>query len=254
MALGTVDRYHITYGVCTAASDIARPSNLKTYARRRKPVGQRVAHRRGSVVVVRGDPLPPAPSVDHSRFHAKRRSVHDETLTTNLSVEYRPTRPDWDTSAIPFLPSVHARRPSRRMHNRSSKARRTRCPCASAGSSGSASACVAAVRHCSSSRGYTPFSRHHALLLASSIVAVASTASNRAPPHASARASSSKNTQLVSNRFHRGAFGRQQPRYCLVLKCLSVSGHFVLPLSPHCFGFYPGDKYSDSGGMRPSAS
>ena len=47
-------------------------------------------------------------------------------------------------------------------------------------SSGSASACVAAERHCSSSCGYTPCSRHQALLLASSIAAVASTASNRA--------------------------------------------------------------------------
>jgi len=56
-------------------------------------------------------------------------------------------------------------------------------------SSGSASACVAAVRHCSNSCGYTPFSRHQAFLLASSIAAVASTASNLAAAvHARSRA------------------------------------------------------------------
>jgi hypothetical protein len=45
--------------------------------------------------------------------------------------------------------------------------------------SGSASAWVGALRHCSSSCGYTPRSRHQALLLASSIAAVSSTAANR---------------------------------------------------------------------------
>ncbi len=49
-----------------------------------------------------------------------------------------------------------------------------------AASYGSASACVAAARKCSSSCGYTPFSRHQVPLLASSIAAVSSTASNRA--------------------------------------------------------------------------
>src|SRR5258705_13495477 len=47
-------------------------------------------------------------------------------------------------------------------------------------SSGSASACVALCRQEASSCGYTPLARHHALLAASSIAAVVSTASNRA--------------------------------------------------------------------------
>ncbi len=48
-------------------------------------------------------------------------------------------------------------------------------------SSGSANAEVALARHFSSSAGYKPCSRHHALLPASGNAAVAMMASNRAP-------------------------------------------------------------------------
>ena len=60
------------------------------------------------------------------------------------------------------------------------------------------------------------------------------------------------------NRLHRCALRRQQPGYCFVLECLSVSRHFVLPLSPSGFRFYRGDNYSDpegrlEGGKRRAA-
>jgi hypothetical protein len=75
---------------------------------------------------------------------------------------------------------------SLRFSSRSSSLMRRRSALVRAGlarvSPGSASACVAARRHCSSSCGYTPVSRHQALLLASSIDAVTNTASNRAGP------------------------------------------------------------------------
>src|SRR5471032_606280 len=80
--------------------------------------------------------------------------------------------------------AVSANARSLRRSSRSSSLMRRRSCCVCCGlaraSSGSASACVALCRQEASSCGYTPLARHHALLAASSIAAVVSTASNRA--------------------------------------------------------------------------
>src|ERR1700692_191602 len=79
--------------------------------------------------------------------------------------------------------AVSANARSRRRSSRSSSLIRRRscwvCCGLARASSGSASACVALCRQQASSCGYTPLARHHALLPASSIAAVVSTASNR---------------------------------------------------------------------------
>src|ERR1700676_569520 len=80
--------------------------------------------------------------------------------------------------------AVSASARSLRRSSRSSSLMRRRscwvCCGLARASSGSASACVALCRQQASSCGYTPLARHHALLAASSIAAVVSTASNRA--------------------------------------------------------------------------
>src|SRR5882672_266553 len=80
--------------------------------------------------------------------------------------------------------AVSANARSLRRSSRSSSLMRRRscwvCCGLARASSGSASACVALCHQEASSCGYTPLARHHALLAASSIAAVVSTASNRA--------------------------------------------------------------------------
>lgn len=81
--------------------------------------------------------------------------------------------------------AVSASARSLRSRSRSSSLMRLRSARVACGlaraSSGSASALVQLARHLSSSAGYTPCSRHQALLAASFIAAVVITASNRAP-------------------------------------------------------------------------
>jgi hypothetical protein len=71
-------------------------------------------------------------------------------------------------------------------------------------------AMVQIARHLSNSAGYTPCSRHQALLSGSFMAAVVITASNRAPAPTS-------NPHFPRHHLQRRAFRRQQPLYYLVL-------------------------------------
>jgi hypothetical protein len=126
-------------------------------------------------------------------------------------------------------------------------------------SSGAANAVVALARHFASSSGYAPCARHHALLSASFIAAVVTTASSRLPeggrgPHILAPALQGvrADPNLSRNHVDRCALRRQQPRYRSVFECLSVSSQ-VGPSSPPPGLIYGGDNYSDAGGLEEAA-
>ncbi len=160
--------------------------------------------------------------------------------------------------------AVSARARSLRSNSRSSSLMRLRscrvaCGLARA-SSGSASAAVQLARHWSSSAGNTPCPRHQALLAASFIAAVVTTASSRAPAVqarsragldcASARQRSSVATTTptsratCSNPALSGGSNRATARSLNACPYRATS----VPLTPPRSGFYRGDNYSDAGG------
>jgi hypothetical protein len=131
-----------------------------------------------------------------------------------------PRKPFFDSTGSA---AVSARARSLRSKSRSSslmRLRSARVACRLArSSSGAASAVVALARHLAGPSGYAPCARQHALLSASFIAAVVTTASSRLPAVQGARA----DPNLSRNHVDCCALRRQQPRHRSVFECMSVS-------------------------------
>ena len=133
-------------------------------------------------------------------------------------------------------------------------------------SSGSANAMVQLARHLSSSAGYTPCSRHQALLAASFMAAVVTTASNRAPavqarPRAGLDCASSRQRSRVpaptptsrATNSSAALSGGSNLATALSLNACPYRATLILHRRPPGSWFYGGDNYSDAGGCSGRA-
>src|ERR1022692_403685 len=131
-------------------------------------------------------------------------------------------------------------------------------------SSGEANACVALSRQATRSCRNTPFARHHALLAASSMAAVVSTASNRATAVQARSRAGSANASLnqrlsvstpmpISPATSSAAAlsGGSMRATALSLNALPYLDTVVLHRRPRLW-FYEGDNYCDAGGASTS--
>src|SRR5574343_687025 len=161
--------------------------------------------------------------------------------------------------------AVSARALSLRRSSRSSALMRLRSAAVSLGlarcSSGVARAWVALARQASSSCGYTPFSRHQALRLDSSMAAVVLTALSRADAdQARWRAGLVRDSALQRSRVStdtpssnemsskEAVFGGSSLASTLFLKACPYRAITSFHQRPPFFQIYGGDKYSDVGG------
>jgi hypothetical protein len=130
-------------------------------------------------------------------------------------------------------------------------------------SSGAAKAWVALARQASSSCGYTPFSRHQALRVDSSMAVVVITALSRAAAdHARSRAGMVSDSDRHRSRVStdtpisteisskEAVFGGSSLASTLFLKACPYRAIASFHHRPPFFEIYGGDNYSDAGGWR----